>query len=168
MHFQADTLAATMRLSLSASPALVGYTKRCATHFTRSGHTIPTPVTRTIMTTVLTLLIVATVGCGTSADPESWAEADESGNVEANFMQACQLANGLLPDNNLNADSVAELCQCSFDGLRKELNFDEFRELDTALRLTPDPDNLNDGRGETARASWNHKVKRVIQACTRI
>ena len=122
---------------------------------------------RRALATAVAVLAASAAACGTSADPADWAEADESGTVEANFMLACRLANDPFSEDGMNVDGVEALCRCSFNGLRAELDFDEFKELDAALRVTPDPSDLDDADGETAEENWEGEAERIIEKCLR-
>ena len=110
-------------------------------------------------------LAVAVSGCGNSADPDNWSEAEETGAVRENFMESCLLANEETAGSQLNPASVQAFCQCTFQRLRDTLEFDEFKELDRALRDTPNPSDLDDDEGETAEASWDGQAERIIRGC---
>ena len=100
----------------------------------------------------MVIVVVAVAGCGNSADPDTWGEAEENGftdpetgtsygsAVEFNFMTSCLLANRSDSGGNLNAVEAQELCRCDFDGLRESLTLQEFKDLDRALRSTPNPE----------------------------
>lgn len=111
-------------------------------------------------------LVIAAAGCGTSADPDSWEEAEETGAVRENFLNACELANESLAGDGLNPAAVEAVCLCTFKGLKEEIDdFDEFKELDKALRNTPNPSDLDDDEGETAEANWDGKAEQIIRDC---
>jgi len=110
-------------------------------------------------------LVIAAAGCGTSADPDSWEEADATGAVRENFLAACELANESLTGDGLNPAAVEAVCVCTFNGLRAEIDFDEFKELDKALRNAPNPSDLDDDEGETAEANWDGKAEQIIRDC---
>ena len=91
-------------------------------------------------------VVLVLAGCGTSADPETWAEAEEDDRfadaeydaksaVEHNFMVSCIEANTA----NLTEAEARVLCGCSFTGLREQLTLQQFQSLDKALRETPQP-----------------------------
>ena len=89
------------------------------------------------------LLVAAVVllvsGCGNSADPDTWDEAEQDDRfvdeefgaksaVEHNFLVSCMEANTA----NLTEAEARVLCGCSFDGLRQSLTLAEFQSLDKA------------------------------------
>ena len=114
------------------------------------------------------VLLVA--GCGTSADPDTWEEAEEDERyvndkeypaksaVQRNFMESCEKAN----TENLTEAEARVLCRCSFDGLRQRLTLQEFKSLDKALRETPDPGVLDDEPDDL----WDDIAKSIIESCT--
>ena len=123
----------------------------------------------------LRLLVVLAVGvalllagCGTSADPETWDEAEQDDRftsegfdsaVEKNFMDSCQLANS----ENLTQGQARVLCGCSFDGLRAQLTLQQFHTLDKALRDTPNPSDLD----EEPEDLWDDIAEDIFEACAR-
>lgn len=119
-----------------------------------------------IVLAVAVFVIVAS-GCGSSADPTSWEEAEETGKVKENFMNSCKLSYAGTTDDVLKDSTYAErLCECSYDGLRSELQFEEFKALDESLRITPDPNDLDDQEEQGTRQIWD-KVEPIIQNCAR-
>ena len=118
-------------------------------------------------------LVLLAAGCGNSADPDTWAEAEaheftdsDSGEafdsaVEFNFVSACLLANSEESGGNLNAEEARVLCQCAFDGLRNSLTLQEFRALDRALRETPNPSDLDEEPEDT----WDDLAEGILQNC---
>ncbi len=123
----------------------------------------------------MVIVVVAVAGCGNSADPDTWGEAEENGftdpetgtsygsAVEFNFMTSCLLANRSDSGGNLNAVEAQELCRCDFDGLRESLTLQEFKDLDRALRSTPNPSDLDDEPEDT----WDDLVEGILDACAR-
>ena len=110
------------------------------------------------------VLVVA--GCGTSADPDTWAEAEEDERyvsegfdsaVEKNFIDSCELAN----TRNLTEGEARVLCRCSFDGLRDSLTLDQFKSLDKALRENPNPSDLEDDPEDL----WDDTAEDILRAC---
>lgn len=115
-------------------------------------------------------LMLVVAGCGTSADPESWEEAEEDDRfvteefgaksaVEHNYMEACMEAN----TQNLTEAEARVLCGCSFEGLRTQLTLEEFRSLDKALRETPNPSDLDDEPEDL----WDDTAEGIFEACAR-
>ena len=115
-------------------------------------------------------VVLVVAGCGNSADPETWDEAEQDGRfvdeefgaesaVEHNFMASCMEAN----TENLTEAEARVLCGCSFDGLRQRLTLEEFRSLDRALRSTPNPSDLE---GET-EVLWDDTAEDILTACAR-
>ena len=109
-------------------------------------------------------------GCGNSADPETWTEAEEDDRfveaeydaksaVEHNFMESCIEAN----TGSLNEAQARVLCRCSFDGLRNALDLPQFRSLDKALRETPNPSDLD----EEPEDLWDDIAEDIFKACAR-
>ena len=115
-------------------------------------------------------LVLVVTGCGSSADPETWAEAEEDDRfvseefraesaVEHNFMVSCMEAN----TENLTEAEARVLCGCSFDGLRQNLTLEEFRSLDGALRSTPNPSDLE----EAPEDLWDDIAEDIFKSCAR-
>ena len=119
------------------------------------------------------LLLLA--GCGSSADPESWEEAEAAGSVRQNFMNACMEGIELAANSGASggeaevlAVSVGEeYCGCVFDRYRNDWEYDEFRALDSALRLNPDPSDLDSQDVDPSVAvSWE-KSQNIMSNCAR-
>ena len=113
-------------------------------------------------------VVLVVAGCGNSADPDTWDEAEQDERfvaegfdsaVEKNFMDSCQLANR----ENLTEPEARVLCECSFDGLRASLTLDEFHSLDKALRSTPNPSDLE----EAPEDLWDDIAEDIFNACAR-
>ena len=113
------------------------------------------------------ILAVAAVGCGNSADPDTWAEAEDGdygdydSAVEENFMVSCLLANDSATGGNLNVAEAQDLCGCAFDGLRESLTLLEFKSLDKALRGAPNPSDLD----EEPEDIWDDRAEEILAAC---
>ena len=133
------------------------------------------PVSRRLVRawTLTAALVLVAAGCGNSADPESWEEAEEHGftdpetgdaynsAVEFNFVSACLLANTEDTGGDLNAQEARVLCQCAFNDLRDSLTFQEFRDLDKALRDTPNPSDLDEEPEDT----WDDRAEGILETC---
>ena len=115
-------------------------------------------------------LALVLAGCGNSADPDTWAEAEEDDRfvdaefdarsaVEHNFMESCIEANTA----NLNQAQARVLCSCSFTGLREQLTLQEFQSLDKALRETPNPSDLD----EDPEDLWDDIAEGIFESCAR-
>ena len=52
--------------------------------------------TLTIFAMLFSVLVFASA-CGSSNDPQSWAEAEDDGNLRPNFIRACTEANPMAP-----------------------------------------------------------------------
>lgn len=111
---------------------------------------------------VLCALLLASGCMGGSADPTSWEEADESGQVKDNFMAACVESSTVLSASGEN--SPESMCECTYTSAREELTFDEFQALDRGLAVTPDPDDLSYEQGQDTTSIWN-KYRGIIQDC---
>ncbi|MXZ52978.1 MAG: hypothetical protein F4Z34_07330 [Acidimicrobiaceae bacterium] len=114
------------------------------------------------------LLVVA--GCGNSADPDTWEEAEQDDRfvdeefraksaVEHNFLVSCMEANTA----NLTEAEARVLCGCSFDGLRQSLTLQEFQSLDKALRENPNPSDLD----EEPEDLWDDIAEDIFESCAR-
>lgn len=118
------------------------------------------------------LLLLA--GCGSSADPKTWEEADAAGSVRQNFMNACIASSELVANSGASGEAEVlavnvyeEYCGCVFARYREDLEYDEFLELESALRLNPDPRALdNQDAHPTAAASWK-KTQDIRNNCAR-
>ena len=115
-------------------------------------------------------VVLVVAGCGSSADPETWDEAEQDERfldqefgaesaVEHNFMASCMEAN----TENLTEAEARLLCGCSFDGLRQSLTLQEFRSLDKALRENPNPSDLD----ETPEDLWDDIAEDIFRSCAR-
>ena len=111
-------------------------------------------------------VVLVVAGCGTSADPDTWDEAEEderfvsegyASAVEKNFIDSCQLAN----NRNLTEAESRVLCRCSFDGLRGPLTLQEFKSLDKELRESPNPSDLEDEPEDL----WDDTAEDILRAC---
>ena len=68
----------------------------------------------TILVLLLSVLLLASA-CGSSNDPETWAEAEEDGRLRENFMTACVEANGEDGTAVEFTDAqIANYCECAF------------------------------------------------------
>ena len=116
-------------------------------------------------------VVLVVAGCGNSADPETWDEAEQDERfvdeefgaesaVEHNFMASCMEAN----TQNLTEAEALVLCRCSFDGLRRAFpDLKDFQSLDRALRSTPNPSDLD---GETEDL-WDDIAEDILRSCAR-
>ena len=115
-------------------------------------------------------LMLGVVGCGNSADPETWEDAEQDDRfvseefgaqsaVEHNFMASCMEAN----TENLTEAGARVLCGCSFDGLRAALTLEQFHTLDRALRSTPNPSDLEDEPEDL----WDGTAEDIFKSCAR-
>ena len=117
----------------------------------------------------LAIAVLVASGCGSSADPDTWEEAEqgeyEGGDsaVEENFMAACELANDTSTGGDLNAAEARVLCECAFDGLRSSLTLQEFKSLDQALREAPNPSDLD----EEPEDVWDDTAEAILTSCAR-
>ena len=111
-------------------------------------------------------VVLVVAGCGTSADPDTWEEAEQDERyasegadsaVEKNFIDSCELANS----GNLTEVEARVLCRCSFDGLRNSLTLDQFKSLDRALRENPNPSDLDDD----PEVLWDDTAEDILRAC---
>ena len=122
-------------------------------------------------------VVLVVAGCGTSADPETWDEAEQdrryldaefSGDegvvalpadsaVEHNFLQSCMEAN----TRTLTLVEARVVCTCSFDGLRDSLTLDQFKSLDKALRENPNPSDLED----SPEVLWDDTAEDILRTC---
>ena len=121
-------------------------------------------------------VVLVVAGCGTSADPDTWDEAEEDARfvemelesapgvksesksaVEHNFMESCIEANS----GNLIEGEALVLCRCSFNGLRGQLTLQEFKSLDKELRESPNPSDLEDEPEDL----WDDTAEDILRAC---
>ncbi|MGB1505553.1 MAG: hypothetical protein ACPHIC_07110 [Acidimicrobiales bacterium] len=59
-------------------------------------------------------VVVLAASCGSSNDPETWAEADADGNLRTNFIRACSEANAEGGDLEFDEVQAAAYCECAF------------------------------------------------------
>ena len=115
-------------------------------------------------------LVLLVAGCGNSADPDTWDEAEQDDRfvdeefgaesaVEHNFLVSCMEAN----TENLTEAEARVLCGCSFDGLRQSLTLAEFQSLDKALRENPNPSDLD----EEPEDLWDDIAEDIFESCAR-
>ena len=104
-------------------------------------------------------VLVFASACGSSNDPQSWAEAEDDGNLRPNFIRACTEANTDGAEIELTADQIAAYCECAFveiveyfggeiDGSNRlsdaaaaadsGRDFAAFKELESTLRDNPE------------------------------
>lgn len=104
-------------------------------------------------------VLVFASACGSSNDPQSWAEAEDDGNLRPNFIRACTEANTDGAEIELTADQIATYCECAFveiveyfggeiDGSNRLADaavaadsgrdFAGFKELESTLRDNPE------------------------------
>lgn len=67
-----------------------------------------------VILAMLLSLVVFAASCGASNDPETWAEADADGNLQANFIRACTEANEDGGDLEFDEVQAAAYCECAF------------------------------------------------------
>jgi len=80
-------------------------------------------------------LALVLAGCGSSNDPATWEEAEETGDVERNYLAACVKANTEAEgDDRMSDDEAERYCQCTFEEVREGMMFEEFEQLDDDLR----------------------------------
>ena len=112
----------------------------------------------TIFAMLFSVLVFASA-CGSSNDPQSWAEAEDDGNLRPNFIRACTEANTDGAEIKLTADQIAAYCECAFveiveyfggeiDGSNRLTDaavaadsgrdFAAFKELESTLRDNPE------------------------------
>ena len=112
----------------------------------------------TIFAMLFSVLVFASA-CGSSNDPQSWAEAEDDGNLRPNFIRACTEANTDGAEIELTADQIAAYCECAFveiveyfggeiDGSNRLTDaaaaadsgrdFAAFKELESTLRDNPE------------------------------
>lgn len=112
----------------------------------------------TIFAMLFSVLVFASA-CGSSNDPQSWAEAEDDGNLHPNFIRACTEANTDGAEIELTADQIAAYCECAFveiveyfggeiDGSNRLTDaavaadsgrdFAAFKELESTLRDNPE------------------------------
>ena len=125
-------------------------------------------------------LVLLVAGCGNSADPDTWEEAEQDKRfvdaefegdegvvalpaesaVEHNFLQACMEAN----TQTLTLVEAKVVCTCSFDELRRAfVDLQDFKSLDRALRENPNPSDLEDD----PEVLWDGTAEDILTACAR-
>ena len=115
-------------------------------------------------------VVLVVAGCGNSADPDTWDEAEQDDRfvdgefgaesaVEHNFLVSCMEAN----TENLTEAEARVLCGCSFDGLRQSLTLQDFKSLDKALRENPNPSDLDDEPEDL----WDDIAEDIFEGCAR-
>lgn len=122
-------------------------------------------IRRVSVSLVAAVLLLAISGCGNSANPENWEEAEAKGAVEVNFIEACHQANEQSSGNPMNAATAERYCRCAYNGLRNEFTFAEFKALDDALRADPNPSDLDDEGDENTEANWDDKAEQILRDC---
>ena len=123
------------------------------------------------------VVVLVVAGCGTSADPDTWDEAEQDERfldaefrgeegvvalpaesaVEHNFLQSCMEANTL----TLTLVEAKVACTCSFDGLRRAFDLQDFKSLDKALRENPNPSDLEDDPEDL----WDGTAEDILRTC---
>lgn len=111
----------------------------------------------TIFAMLFSVLVFASA-CGSSNDPESWAEAEEDGNLRPNFIRACTEANAEGGEVQFTEAEAAVYCECAFVEIVEyfggEINgdnalvdvatatagrdFEAFKDLESSLRDNPE------------------------------
>lgn len=128
-----------------------------------------------VSTAFLCAFVLLLAACGSSADPQSWEEAEAEGSVRENFMNTCveiteSLANSRVSDSAVSAAEAEinvyqEYCGCVFNEYVITLEYEEFQELESALKLNPDPGALDKQEVHpTAAASWE-KSQHIRDNC---
>ena len=59
-------------------------------------------------------VLVFASACGSSNDPQSWAEAEQDGNLQPNFIRACTEANADDDTVELTDAQAMAYCRCAF------------------------------------------------------
>lgn len=111
----------------------------------------------TIIALLFSVVILASA-CGSSNDPNTWAEAEEDGNLRPNFIRACTEANVENGDVQFTEAQAAVYCECAFVDIVEyfggEINgdnqlddvatatanrdFQAFKDLESNLRENPE------------------------------
>ena len=128
--------------------------------------------------TLAAAVVLVVAGCGTSADPDTWDEAEQderfvdavfegeegvvelpaASAVEHNFLQSCMEAN----TRTLTLVEARVVCTCSFDELRRAFaDLQDFKSLDRALRENPNPSDLDDD----PEVLWDDTAEDILRAC---
>lgn len=69
---------------------------------------------RPIIVVLLLSLVALATACGASNDPETWAAAEDDGNLRPNFMRACIDANQDGGDLDFDDAQAEAYCECAF------------------------------------------------------
>ena len=99
----------------------------------------------TIFAMLFSVLVFASA-CGASNDPQSWAEAEDDGNLRPNFIRACTEANTDGAEIALTVDQIAVYCECAFVEIVEYFG----GEIDGSNRLTDAAVSADSGRGFAA------------------
>ncbi|MFT5200689.1 MAG: hypothetical protein ACI9C1_000053 [Candidatus Aldehydirespiratoraceae bacterium] len=113
---------------------------------------------------IVLLLAVFATACSASSDPETWAEALESGSVSDNFLAACAEADDGATSDTASLDAY---CGCSFDELQQAFadDFGRFKAVDDALRNDPELiNNASSVEDDQLQADIN-QARALIDAC---
>jgi hypothetical protein len=113
---------------------------------------------------IVLLLVVFATACSSSSDPETWAEALESGNVRDNFLVSCVDADDGATSDTASLDAY---CGCSFDELQETFanDFGRFKAVDDALRNDPELiNNASSVENDQVRGDIN-EARVLIDAC---
>ena len=95
----------------------------------------------TIFAMLFSVLVFASA-CGSSNDPQSWAEAEDDGNLRPNFIRACTEANTDGAEIALTVDQIAAYCECAFVEIVEYFG----GEIDGSNRLTDAAVTADSGR----------------------
>jgi len=107
---------------------------------------------------VILALVVFASACSQSNTPETWAAAQEDGNLRPNFIRACTEANEEGGEVEFSATEAANYCGCAFEEIVEYFggaiapnsvisdvatavegrNFDAFKTLESDLRKNPE------------------------------
>lgn len=111
----------------------------------------------TLLVLFLSVLVFA-AACGSSNDPQTWAEAEEDGNLRPNFIRACTDANVEEGGVELTDAQLETYCECAFVEIVEYFgadimsfdepladsaeavagrNFEAFRDFESDLRADP-------------------------------
>jgi len=69
---------------------------------------------RSLIAVLLLALVALATSCGTSNDPQTWAEAEADGNLQDNFQRACIEANQEGGELDFDDAQAAAYCECAF------------------------------------------------------
>ncbi|MCY3967152.1 MAG: hypothetical protein OXE93_06440 [bacterium] len=108
--------------------------------------------------TLLGVLVLLLAACANSGAPTSYsdqlAEYQGEPNVslaERNYREGCEQSGADDIEQRVK-DNIVEVCKCSYDGIRENLTFEEFKDLDDDLRS-----NIN--------ADLGNEVAQIIRGC---